>query len=81
MWWKDRQPQQTPTNYRQTRRRQDRNLVLLVMGVLVVVGTGLIGLIWGLKAALSGSLCLLAGAAFIGGLWWLLSLAEKWVDN
>jgi hypothetical protein len=80
MWWKDPQ-QPTPTDYRQTRRREDRNLLFLVIGVLVVVGTGLIGLIWGLQAAVSGALCLVAGAAFIGGLWLLLSLAEKWVDN
>jgi hypothetical protein len=70
-----------PTDYRAMRRRQDRTLLLLVMAVLVVVGTGLIGLIWGPGAALTGGLCLLGGAALIGGLWLLLRLVEKWVGE
>jgi hypothetical protein len=70
-----------PTNYRQTRRNQDRTLVILVMAVLVVVGTLLIGLVWGPSAAITGGLCLVVGAAFIGGLWLLLSLLERWVED
>ena len=37
---------QLPTNYRKTRRNEERRLVILVILALVVVGTGLIGLIW-----------------------------------
>jgi hypothetical protein len=81
MQWKQRNAEATPTNYRQTRRDQERRLVLLVILVLVGVGTGLIGLIWGAGAALQGGLCLLAGAALIGGLWLLLGLAQKLVDD
>lgn len=74
----DKQP---PTNYRKTRLNEERRLVILVILALVVVGTGLIGLIWGASAALLGGLCLLGGSALIGGLWLLLSLAQKLVDD
>jgi hypothetical protein len=72
---------QLPTDYRKTRRNEERRLVILVILALVVVGTGLIGLIWGASAALLGGLCLLGGSALIGGLWLLLGLAQKLVDD
>jgi hypothetical protein len=72
---------QAPTNYRKTRRDDERRLVVLVIVALVVVGTGLIGLIWGANAALLGGLCLLGGAVLIGGLWLLLGLVQKLVDE
>lgn len=53
----------------------------LVVGVLLVVGTSLIGLIWGLQAALVGGACLFAGAAFIVVLWLGLSLAQRWLEE
>ena len=74
----DKQP---PTNYRKTRHSEERRLVILVILALVVVGTGLIGLIWGANAALLGGLCLLGGSVLIGGLWLLLGLAQKLVDD
>ncbi len=70
-----------PTNYRKNRRQQDRKLLLLVLFVLVGVGTGLIYLIWGFQDAIAGLACLLPGAALIVGLWFLLSLIEKWVRD
>ena len=78
---RDNDTERPPTNYRKTRRQQERTLFLLVIGVLVVGGAGLIGLIWGLREALQGLVCLLAGAGLIGGLWLLLSLIQKWVDE
>lgn len=71
----------SPTNYRQNRRRQEKNLLYLVIVVLVGVGATLIGLIWGWQAALLGGTCLVGGAVLIGGLWLLLSLLQKWVDE
>ena len=71
----------SPTNYRKTRRYEERRLLILVMVILVAVGGGLIGLIWGAGAALVGGLCLLGGAALIGGLWLLLSVIQKFVDD
>jgi hypothetical protein len=56
-------------------------LFILVIVVLVVGGTGLIGLIWGAWNALQGGLCLIAGAALISGLWFLLSLIQRWVED
>lgn len=70
-----------PTDYRRLRREGDRNLLLLVLVVLVVLGTGLIGLIWGPAAAITGGLCLFGGAGLIAVLWLLLSLVEKWVGD
>jgi len=72
---------QLPTDYRKTRRNEERRLVILVMLALIVVGTGLIGLIWGASAAMLGGLCLLGGSALIGGLWLLLNLVQKLVDD
>jgi len=70
-----------PTDYRQLRRKQDRTLFLLVLFMLVVVGDALIGLIWGWPAAITGGLCLFGGAALLTGLWFLLSLIERWVGE
>lgn len=63
------------------RQDQERALVILVILVLVVVGTGLIGLIWGIRVALGGAACLISGAALIGGLWLLLSMIQKWIGE
>ena len=71
----------TPTDYRGTRRRQERSLLYLVIFVLVVIGTGLIGLIWGANAAFLGAVCLVSGAVLIGGLWLLLSVLQKFVGD
>ena len=71
----------TPTDYRGTRRQQERSLLYLVIFVLVVVGTGLIGLIWGTRAAFFGAVCLVGGAILIGGLWLLLSVLQKFVGD
>lgn len=70
-----------PTNYRQTRRKQERVLLILVLFVLVVIGSGLIGLIWGIGQALQSLVCLIPGAIIIIGLWLLLGWIQKLVDN
>jgi hypothetical protein len=68
-----------PTNMRKYRRQSERQLVLIVIAFLVLVGGGLIGLIYGWIAMLSALPCLLGGAAIIGGLFLFLELAERWV--
>jgi hypothetical protein len=78
---KDGKKEQTPTNYRKARRSRERTLLVLVIFVLVVIGDGLIGLIWGMRSALLGGLCLLSGAILITGLWLLLNLVERWVGE
>ncbi|MEW5958579.1 MAG: hypothetical protein AB1801_12685 [Chloroflexota bacterium] len=81
MLWKNKKGERPPTDYRRTRRNQERTLLVLVILVLVIVGAGLIGLIWGIRPALFGGICLLGGAGLISGLWLLLSLIQKWVDE
>ncbi|MFQ5575882.1 MAG: hypothetical protein ACE5G8_02710 [Anaerolineae bacterium] len=53
----------------------------MVVVALVFFGDALIGLIWGWPAAITGGVCLLGGAALIGGLWLFFSLIEKWLGE
>ena len=69
-----------PTDMRKYRRQSERQLVLIVIAFLVLVGGGLIGLIYGRMAMLSALPCLLGGAAIIGGLFLFLELVERWVE-
>ncbi len=70
-----------PTNYRKTRRDRDRALFGLVLFFLVVIGSGLIWLIWGTQAAITGGICLFGGGLFLVVLWVLLSLMQKGLDK
>lgn len=67
-----------PGNMRHYRRQSDNRLLALVIFVLVVVGGGLIGLIFGWQALATAVPCLLGGAFLILVPWGLLTLAEKW---
>jgi hypothetical protein len=78
---KDPKQERAPTDYRKIRRDQERMQVILVFFVLLVVGTGLIGLIWGIEQAIFGGACLLGGALLIGGLWLGLSLLQRFFDE
>ena len=55
--------------------------MILVIVVLVVIGTALIGLIWGVRSALLGAMCLAAGAVLISTLWLLLTMIQKWIED
>lgn len=66
-----------PTDPRRYRRQTEARLLWGVLLLLVVGGSGLIGLIFGWEAALSSWLCLLPGAAMILGLWLFLSAVER----
>ncbi|GAB4567637.1 MAG: hypothetical protein Kow0047_19930 [Anaerolineae bacterium] len=70
-----------PTDYRAMRRRLDRDLLWWVIGVLLVVGGGLIGLIYGKGALILGLSCLAVGAGLILSLWGILNLMERWVSR
>ena len=70
-----------PTNFRQNRRKAERTQLLLVLLVLVGIGTGLIGLIWGARSAILGGLCLGGGGVVIVGIWLLLTLIQKAVED
>jgi len=77
----DHNKSRPPTDYRKIRREQERMQIFLVFFVLLVVGTGLIGLIWGVEQAIVGGVCLLGGALLIGGLWLGLSLLQRFFDE
>ena len=70
-----------PTNMRAYRRRSDRALLIAVVLALLVVGGGLIALIWGPAAFLTGLPCLLFGAGLIVVLWLLLTGIERFVGD
>jgi hypothetical protein len=70
-----------PTDYRRIRRRTDRQMLWLVLGGLLMIGGGLIYLIYGKWALATGLLCLIPGAGLILFLWGLLSLIERWVGD
>ena len=70
-----------PTDARGARKRQERQLVALVVAVLVVVGGGLIALIYGPGALITALPCLLAGAGAILILYLLFLLAERWINR
>ena len=66
---------------RRFRRESDRKFLYLVIFTLVVVGGGLIALIYGPGTLLTALPCLLAGVALILVPWLILTAAEKWRDR
>ncbi len=66
---------------RALRRREDRQLVAVVMTFLVVVGGMAIGIVYGWQTAVLGAVWLLSGATVIGLLWLILSLVERWTGR
>ena len=54
---------------------------MLVVGGLLIIGGGLIYLIYGQWALATGLLCLFPGVGIILFLWGLLSLSERWVKD
>ncbi len=75
------EPPQEPTDYRALRRRLERNLLFWVIALLLVVGGGLIGLIYGGGALILGLSCLAVGAGVILLLWGVLTLMERWANR
>lgn len=67
-----------PTDYRGARRRNELSVLLVAIVVLVVVGGGLIGLVFGWSQLLTAVPCLLAGAGLLAGLYLLLVGMERW---
>lgn len=70
-----------PTDYRAMRRRNDRDLFLAVIGFLLIVGGGLIFLIYGSGALITGLACLLFGVGLLALLWLVLTLIERWANR
>lgn len=73
--------QNKPTDLRGDRRRAERLLVIAVIVALLVVGSAVIGLVYGWPAVITGLICLLPGAAGLALLWLLLQLVERWLNK
>jgi hypothetical protein len=74
-------PPRPPTDYRTSRKRNERNLALAVVLCLVGFGGTAIALVYGRGAALLGLTCLLAGSAIFGLVWLILTLMERWANR
>jgi hypothetical protein len=60
------------------RKRHERWTLIAAIVVLVVVGGGLIGLIFGWSQLATAVPCLLAGAGLLAGLYFLFVGLERW---
>ena len=69
------------TNNRRLRQEADQKFLIMTIFTLVVIGGGLIALIFGAQALLTALPCLLGGAGLILIPWWLLTALEKWRNN
>ncbi len=74
-------PALPPTDYRARRRRDDRALFLAVIAVLLGAGGGLILLIYGAGAFVTGLTCLLAGVGLLALLWLIVTGIERWANR
>jgi hypothetical protein len=70
-----------PTDMREFRRRSEQNLVIAVVLAFLVVGSVIIGSVYGWISLLSGLLILLPGAAIFVLLWMLLKGLERLLRN
>lgn len=73
--------ERAPVDYRRIRRQTERQMLWLVLGGVLLIGGGLIFLLYGKWGLATGLLCLLPGVGLILSLWGLLSLMEKWVGD
>jgi len=73
--------ERAPTDFRAMRKRHERWTLLAAIVVLVVVGAGLIGLLFGLNQMLSALPCLMGGAAVIAALYFFFVIAERWAQS
>ena len=69
------------TDRRRYRRQTERRLAMAVVLCLLLVGGGLVGLIYGSGAAVMAVSCLLFGCAIFALLWFILTLMERWAKR
>ena len=70
-----------PTDYRGMRKRYERELLIGAILLLVVVGGGLIGLIFGFGEMLTALPCLLGGAGAIAAIYLFFALFGRWAEK
>ncbi len=76
-----RGPHEHVEDVRRYRRQSERRLFNLIIVFLLVVGLGLIGLIYGTQAMVTALPCLLAGVGALLLLYVILLLLERWVGE
>lgn len=67
-----------PTNQRKIKTESDRKFLYLTIFTLVVIGGGIIALVYGPASLITAVPCLLGGAAAILIPWWALTALERW---
>lgn len=71
----------SPTDYRRMRRQDERALLAAVIVFLLFVGGGLIFLIYGAGALVTGLACLLFGVGLLLLLWLIVTGIERWANR
>ena len=66
---------------REYRKKLERRLVIAVVIALLVVGSLVIGLVYGWRSVFTGLICLVPGAAILGLLWLVLGWLERVVNR
>ncbi len=74
-------PNRPPTDTRAMRRRDERFLFMAVIAVLLIVGGGLIYVIYGTGALVIGMACLLFGVGLLLVLWLIVTGIERWANR
>lgn len=77
----EQKPIRLPTDTRAIRQRDERALFLAVIAVLLVVGGGLIFIIYGTGALITGLACLLFGVGLLLLLWMIVTAIERWANR
>lgn len=70
-----------PTDMRAYRRRSERNLVIAVVVAFLIVGSFIIGSIYGWTSLFTALLILLPGVAIFVLLWLLLKWLERFIRD
>jgi hypothetical protein len=70
-----------PTDSRRTRKRGERQILLLIVATLVFVGGGLIAVFYGFEGLLAALPCLLGGAGILLVLYLVLVGMERWANR
>lgn len=78
---KQQNSKRPPTNYRELRKQQERKFIWMALLALIIVGSIVIWLVYGIGAVLTALPCLLGGGALISLGYFLLSWLEKWLDR
>ena len=66
---------------RRHRRQTQVRLIAGGLAIVVIIGGGLVWALYGLSAAVTAVMCLLAAAGVFGLLWLILTLMESWVKE